>query len=83
MRQVGWIWETGSDPFSWTEFRTVKDMSRHKANELHAKAVYADDSSIVQDQSNIGTIRNAYNAGVAWAIGIGMGVEEYLESCTK
>ena len=26
------------------------------------------------------TIRHAYNAGVAWAIGTGMGIDEYLEA---
>ncbi len=38
--QIGWTWKTGSAPFLWTEFREMKDLSRVKAEELKAEAVY-------------------------------------------
>lgn len=39
-KQIGWTWKTGSDPFLWTEFREMKDLSIQKAEELKAEAVY-------------------------------------------
>lgn len=39
--QIGWVWETGTSPFLFTEFRTMNDLSRENAKKLNAKPVYS------------------------------------------